>query len=271
MQKITGFGGMELRLIFALEQRKNQLFGIADAKRILGSSNASVWNVLKRLRKKKRVIRLQRGAYLFAPLRSGEEGFWTEDAFRVVPSLVKGDYYVGFVSAMNYWGMTEQLPVVVYVALTRQKSGLEAVQAKYVFVKKRRLGDFVPVSFGDTVVNVSSVEQTILDGLSFPEYCAGIAGVAKAIWFARKRMDWRKLISLARSGKSGAVVQRRLGYLLELLGLKRRAKELKPEEGFKGFAWLDSTAQKKEFEYDKNWGLKVNEGKRKLLEFQEGY
>ena len=267
MQKITGFGGMELRLIFALEQRKNQLFGIADAKRILGTSDATVWNVLKRLRRKKRVIRLQKGAYLFAPLRSGEDGLWTEDAFRVVPSLVKGGYYVAFVSAMNYWGMTEQLPVVVYVALTRQKRGLEAAQAKYIFVKKRRLGDFVSVSFGGTMVNFSSIEQTILDGLSFPEYCTGIAGVSKAILFARKRMGWQKLVSLAKGDKSA--VQRRLGYLLELLGFKKHAKKLNGE--FVGYSWLDPTGQKRDFEYSKKWGLKLNEKKRGLLEFMEGY
>ena len=268
MQKIKRFGEMELRLIFALEQQKDHLFGIADAKRILGSSDASVWNVLKRLVKKRRAIRLEKGVYLFAPLRSGERGLWSEDAFRVVPSLVKdGGYYVGFVSAMNYWGMTEQLPVVVYVALTRQKRGLAAVQARFVFVRKKRLGDIVPVSFGGMFVNLSSVEQTILDGLSFPEYCLGIAGIAKAIWFARKKIDWQKLLLLAKSEKK--VVRRRLGYLLEMLGLRKNAKRL--EGDFRGISWLDPSAQKSEVEYSRKWGLKVNEDKRKLLEFQEGY
>jgi len=163
--------------------------------------------------------------------------------------------------------MTEQIPIVVYVALTRQKRGLEAVQAKYVFVKKRRLGDFVPVPFGGTTVNVSSIEQTILDGLSFPEYCAGIAGVAKAIHFSRKNIDWGKLLRLAKNDRSA--VRRRMGYLLELLGLKRQANKLK--HGFAGFAWLDPTSQKTNFKYDKKWGLKVNEERRELLEFLEGY
>ncbi len=266
MQKIKSFGEMELRLMFALEQRKECLFSIADAKRILGSSDASVWNVLKRLAKKRRVIRLQRGAYLFAPMRSGEEGLWTEDAFRVVPTLVKNEYYVGFVSAMNYWGMTEQLPVVVYVALTCQKRSTQAVQAKFVFVKKKRMGDFVSVRFGSTNVNVSSVEQTVLDGLSFPEYCLGIGGVAKAIWFARKDINWQKLLSLAKNEKD--VVRRRLGYLLDLVGFKKRVNGLGGK--FSGYSWLDPSGQKQKFGYSKKWGLKVNAEKSDLLEFLEG-
>ncbi len=267
IQNIKKLGEMELKLIFALEKRKDNLFSVAYAKSILGTSNASVWNVLKRLKKKNRVIRLQRGAYLFAPMRSGEEGLWTEDAFRIVPELVRGNYYIGFISAMNYWGMTEQLPIIVYVALTRQKHSLEAVQAKYVFIKKRSLSDFVPISFGSAMINISSVEQTILDGLSFPKYCTGLEGVAKAIWFTRKKIDWEKLILLAKKDKS--IVRRRLGYTLVLLGLKKQAKEL--EFGYKGFAWFDPTAQKTNFKYCKKWGMKINIEGLKMLEFQKGY
>lgn len=268
MQKIKGLGEMELRLVFALEQRKEQLFTVDFAKKLLGSSDASVWNVLKRLRQKKRVIRLQRGVYLFAPMRSGYEGLWSEHAFKVVPSLIEGkQYYVGFVTAMNHWGMTEQLPIVVYVALTRQKRLVQAVQSKFIFVKKKKLGDFVPEDFGGVTVNVSSVEQTILDGLSFPAYCLGVAGIAKAIYFSRKRMNWKKLARLAVQNKSAA--RRRLGFLLEKLGFKKEARVFL--SSFKGFVWLDSAAQKKTFAYDPKWGLKVNVSDDRLLEVREGY
>lgn len=268
MQKIKGLGEVELRLVFALEQRKEQLFTIGDARRILGSSDASVWNVLKRLRQKRRVIRLQRGVYLFAPMRSGEEGLWSEHAFKVVPSLIKNEeYYVGFVTAMNYWSMTEQLPIVVYVALARQKRPVQAVQSKFVFVKKKTLGDFVSEDFGGVAVNVSSIEQTILDGLSFPAYCLGVAGIAKAIHFSRREMDWKKLVRLAVQDKSA--VQRRLGFLLEKLGFKKEASGLR--KAFAGFVWLDPAAQKKAFTYNAKWGLKINVSDDRLLEFKEGY
>ncbi len=122
IQKIR-FGEREVKLLFELEQEKTPVFSIAQAKQVLGTSDASVKNVLKRLKKKHRIIPLQKGLYLFAPLKSGVEGFWSEDAFRVVPFLVNlNDYYVGFISAMNYWGMTEQIPIVMHVAL-KAKTG----------------------------------------------------------------------------------------------------------------------------------------------------
>lgn len=268
IQKIKRFGEREITLLFALEQEKNPVFTIAQARKILGTSSASVKNVLKRLKKKRRIIPLQKGVYLFAPLKSGEKGLWSEDAFRVAPSLVNGkNYYIGFVSAMNYWGMTEQLPIVVYVALTCQKRSLQAVQARFIFVKKKRLGDFTQLSFDGTRVNMSSIEQTILDGLAFPQYCMGIEGMAKAIHFSGKRMDWKKLVKLAKQDRGA--IRRRLGFLLELLGFKKRAKALKKK--FSGFAWLDPTEQKESFACNKAWGLKVNIEKRRLLEFLEGY
>ena len=137
IQKLIGFGGKETKLLFWLEENEKSVFTFSEAREALGGSLASVKNVLKRLRKKKRVMHLQKGLYLFAPLKSGKEGFWSEDAFIVAKHLVgKENYSIGFLSAMNHFGMTEQIPVVVHVALERQKKPVEAVSVKFVFIKK---------------------------------------------------------------------------------------------------------------------------------------
>ncbi|MDO8553866.1 MAG: type IV toxin-antitoxin system AbiEi family antitoxin [Candidatus Micrarchaeota archaeon] len=268
IQNIKRFGEMELKLLFYLEQRESFIFSFKDAKNVLQSSDASVKNVIKRLRKKNRIICLQKGTYLFAPLRSGEKGLWSEHAFVIVPALVKTEnYYIGFISAMNYWGMTEQIPRTVYVALKRQKKVLEAVQTKFIFVKKPKLGDVTRETIQKTQINISSKEQTIIDALLFPEYCLGIEVVVGAIYSSRKSLNWDKFISLVKMEKS--IVRRRLGYLLEMLKLKKYSKRL--EEKFIGFNWLDHTSSKKVLLYSKKWGLKINISERELLNFMEGY
>jgi len=259
---------MELKLLFELEQRKNFIFTFAEAKSILKSSDASVKNIIKRLKKKKRIIRLQKGTYLFAPLKSGKEGYWSENAFIVVPYLVRTDqYYIGFLSAMNYWGMTEQIPQTVYVVIIRQKRALEAVQTKFVFVKKPKRGDIVKIEIQNSKVNISSKEQTIIDGLLFPQYCLGIDEIAKAIHSSKGELDWEKLIVIAKKEKS--IVRRRLGYLLDALGLKQYSKKL--EEKFVGFNWLDPKYSKRVLSYSKKWGLKINVAESDLLGFMRGY
>lgn len=267
IQKISRFGDKELKILFELEQKKNFVFTFQDAKKILRTSSASAKNVIKRLKRKKRILRLQKGLYLFAPLRSGEEGFWSEHAFAIVPYLVKSNqYYIGFLSAMNYWGMTEQIPMVVYVILNRQKKQMQAVQTSFIFVKRNKIGKHTKISFGDVKVNISTKEQTIIDGLLFPQYCLGICEIASAIYYLKKELNWKKLIEIAKGEKS--VVRRRLGYLLDLLGLKY-SKEL--EEKFVGFAWLDPSSQKRVIAYSKKWGLKLNTPENEILSLMRGY
>ncbi|MBI5046810.1 hypothetical protein HZC07_03700 [Candidatus Micrarchaeota archaeon] len=263
IQKIKRFGEKEIKLLFELEQRKSFIFTFKDTMQILKTSHASVKNVIKRLRKKNRIIGLQKGVYLFAPLKSGEEGSWTEHSFVVVPYLVKTEqYYIGFLTAMNYWGMSEQLPNTVYVALRRQKKALDAVQTRFIFIKKPRLGESVTETIQNTQVNISSKEQTILDALAFPEYCLGITEIVKGIFYSRKELDWEKLIYLAKKDKS--IVRRRLGYILELLKLKTYSKKL--EEKFIGFGRLEP-AVKSIINYSKKWGLKINISEKDLLNF----
>jgi len=193
---------------------------------------------------------------------------WSENAFIVVPSLVKtSSYYIGFLSAMNYWGMTEQIPQTVYVAINRQKRPLEAVQTRFVFVKKPKLGDTTQIEIQNVKVNISSKEQTIIDGLLFPEYCLGITEVAKAIHSAKDELNRKELTALAKKEK--VIVRRRLGYLLDSLNLKKLSKEL--EGKFIGFSWLDPNFQKKTFSYSKKWGLKINIPESDLLSFMGGY
>ncbi|MFH1200109.1 MAG: DUF6088 family protein [Candidatus Micrarchaeota archaeon] len=262
------FGERELALLFALEERNNGLFSFKDAKRILKGTAASVKNVLSRLAKKNRVIRLQKGSYLFAPLKSGPKGEWSEHSFLVAPALANTkNYYIGFLSALNHWGMTTQIPMTVFVALNRQKKSVKAVQTTFVFVKKRELGEFTQVKLGGTEVNVSTREQTIIDCLRLPQYCLGVSAAPEAIHSAASELDWGKLVSLAKAEKH--VVRRRLGYILELMGFKRHAKQL--EGSFQGFRWLDPSGPKHTIKYSKKWGLKLNLEEKQLLNFRQGY
>jgi len=266
-KKLLRFGERELKLIFAFEERKQRIFSISDAKKTLGGSDASVKNVLKRLAAKRRVIRIERGKYLFAPMESGKEGLWSEDSFAAVPYLEgKGDYYIGLLTALHYWGMTEQIPIVVYVITKKKKKSMEAFGARYVFVNMK-LGNSEEKEFAGTKVKISSREQTILDCLAHPEYSLGIAGISQGISSVRKELDWPKLVRLCLKEKE--VVRRRLGYLLELIGEGKHARKLKKR--FKGLVWLDPSSEKMRLGYSKEWGLILNVSKERLLEYQRGY
>jgi predicted transcriptional regulator of viral defense system len=67
-------------------------------------------------------------------------------------------------------------------------------------------------------VEISDLERTVIDGLRQPEYCGGVADVAKGLWMRHQDMQATKLVDYALRLGTGAVI-RRLGYLLELYAM----------------------------------------------------
>lgn len=210
-------GPQETRLLFSLEERDIGVFSTGDAKKILGTGQAAC-SVLSGLQQKGRVRRIEKGRYMLVPARAGPDGYWSEDYGAIVP-LLADKYYVAFLTAMDYWDMTEQIPRVVFVATPRRRKNpvVEFGYMKYQFVtlsEKKFFG--VVESDGNAKFSVSCREKTIVDGLMHPQYCGGIPEVAKAMWNARDEADWGKVAEMAeRTGVK--VVLQRLGYLSDVM------------------------------------------------------
>jgi len=262
MQKIR-LGNMELDALFALEESEAGVLTLSDLARTMHLSQEQAWKLASRLVRKKRLIRLKRGIYLFAPMKAGKKGIWTEDAFATVPKLMEGkEYYISFWSALNHYGLTEQIPVTVQVVTTSRLRTLDALQTRFEFTKVRRLGEWRDEMIGDKAVKVATIEQLVLDCLSLPEKSGGVKEASKALWTARKRLDWKKLEALASSSSDAA--RRRLGYLSELLGMRK----LKPGE-IVGWRWLDPSAPKRALNRSVKWGLLLNIPEKELLEWRD--
>jgi predicted transcriptional regulator of viral defense system len=259
-------GSNELKLLFTLEEEGKTVFGASDAHRILGTSDASIKNVLYRLRKKGRIEEIERGKYLLVPAKAGYQGSWSEVPFLIAPSLVN-PYYIGFWSALNYWNMTEQTPRTVFVATTKRKRNLEYGPTKFEFVtlSKDRFSGFVEGEIAGSKFNISSREKTVLDCLMYPRYCGGLGEAVKGIWNGRKEIDFAKALNLAKRLGISAVI-RRLGYILEVLNIEKQAREEIASIKFLGYRWLDPLAPKR-FEksrYSPRYGLMLNRTKEEL-------
>lgn len=269
MTQSINLGPQENRLLLALAEKGISVFSFDEAKDILQTSNQSVRHVLMDLTRKGRLQRIQRGKYLLVPEKAGRELYWAESPWVIVPHLIDV-YYVGFWTAMNYWGMTEQIPYTVFVATTKRKNSLKFGNQKFEFVtlSKKKFFGFVEQKASKTeTFNISSKEKTIVDGLIHPEYCGGIPEVAKAMWNARDDVNWSTVLEMSkRVGVS--VVLRRLGYLLNILEIEQGiAHDLK--NAFKGYHFLDPNATKERLSYSKEYGLIINRNKNRLLGWRE--
>jgi predicted transcriptional regulator of viral defense system len=261
-------GDKENRLLLTLEENKKEIFTFQDAQKILQSSNSSVKNILYNLNNKNCIQRIEKGKYLLVPAKAGYDKKWTEEPWIIIPHLIK-EYYVGFWTAMNYWGMTEQIPNTFFVVTTKRKRKLKFGYQKFQFVRfpRSKFFGYTEEVRGKTKFNISTREKTIIDGLMHPEYSGGVSEVAKAIWNSRKELNWKLLYEMARKTKK-SVILRRLGYLITILEIKDDTNsiiDLIKKESFKGYRFLDSTESKKISEYSKKYGLMINRTKNDLL------
>jgi predicted transcriptional regulator of viral defense system len=262
-RKIT-LGPRELTLLFTLEKEKSSVFTFTRAHEILKTSTPSVKNVLLRLRRKGRIEEIEKGKYLLIPAKAGYEGSWSEVSYVLVPHLIE-PYYVGFWSALNYHGMTEQVPNTVFVATVKRKRDLQYGPTRFEFVtlSRKKFFGFTKENAVGGAFNISSLEKTIVDCLLYPRYCGGLDEAVKGIWNARRELDFTKLLEFSERVRVN-VVLRRLGYILELLRLERSVSTQIASNGFKAFMWLDPLGPKKALEYSAKYGLMINRTKEEL-------
>lgn len=252
------FGELETKALFALEEAEARVITSSELGRMLKLSKNRTNKLVWQLVRKKRLIRIRRGIYLFAPLKAGPKGNWSEEAFVVLSELLKKDYYIGYWAALNQYGLTEQIPWVVQVVTTRRRRSFEAAGAKFEFIKVGKLGKWQEERIAGKNVRMGTVEQLIIDCLTHPEYCGGVKEAAKALWNARNKINWKMLRQLAVRSKDAT--KRRLGFLLELLGLP----SLRLEREFIGWRWLDPSTAKTVKEKSVKWALILNLSKAEL-------
>jgi len=261
VQRIN-FGGLETKLLFQLEMAETKFVTTAQIMETIGISRTRANKLAWQLAKKKRLLRITKGLYLFAPFKAGPKGHWSEDQFVIVSKIMgKRMHYIGFWSALNYYHLTEQIPLITQVVVTQKMRKTSFSNIKLEFIKLKRLGEWHEERIGNEIIKIASIEQLMIDCLTYPAYCGGMIEVSKALWEARNTIDWKKLKKLV--SKSKNVVKRRLGYLLELHNIHK----LKIKDSFSGWRWLDSSRQKIVKEKSLKWGLLLNSTTKELKDW----
>ena len=270
-KKIRTLGEIGSDFLTELTRQGKRIFTFEDAAKAYGNSNGRLREFLSTLAKQRWLQRLEKGKYLILPFEAGREGEWTEHEFIIASYLIK-PYYIGFRSALNYYGYTEQVSRVVFLASSRRKlkSSLEisGVTYRFICVSDRKFFGTIEVSLDGYRVNISDREKTIVDCLDRLEYCGGIPEVAKALYYGRDELDFAKMAEHARKNGNRAVSQR-LGYLMEKLGYGTGdAIALLRENISNSYAPLDTLAIR-QGKYVQRWKVIVNVSENELLEWKE--
>lgn len=126
----------ELEFISRFELRGKTFFSRYEIKGFFNSDNEM--NVyLHRLRKKRRIIKLNRSKYMLIPVKAVDRK-WSEHPFIIIDEMMDGkDYCIVGKAAAYHWGLIDQIPFVYEVYNTRMHKDIEIFHTRLRFKKRR--------------------------------------------------------------------------------------------------------------------------------------
>jgi predicted transcriptional regulator of viral defense system len=260
MQNITRSPLGRVEAQFLAKIGTHPTFSIEDARRVLGhKKDDPTRQFLERLQTKGWIRRIRRGRFAVIPLSSGEDRTPQLHEFIVAMELVS-PAAIAYWSALNHHGMTEQLPRTVFVAtnhpVRRPPGEVLGVNYKIVSLRPEKFFGIVKDWIDETPFMVTDREKTIIDGLDLPQYAGGVEEIGKALSTAWAQLNEAKLREYAAKIGNSAVAKR-LGFLMETLGLGDVEKLRKAAILAPGFSPLDPTLPR-HGKYNRRWGLLIN-------------
>lgn len=148
-----------------------------------------------------------------------EKGKYCRHNFKdhfVIGSFVVSDGIISYWNAMNYNGLTEQIPNVIFIKTSKSKQNTSYFGIKYIFsIKKSQcISGFKTEGYGNHQFRISNVERTIVDCFDKPWLSGGYAEIIKA--FYKANLSARKLVKYCKE-ENNIALTKRLAFLTEFL------------------------------------------------------
>lgn len=222
--KITSktLGPIETNIVGRLTYEKKTIITAEDLDQLFNLSPEDRKQIVFRLKKKKILMPIKRGIYVFSPLEAGPAGTGVDEL--LIPPLFfpKNNYYIGYSTMFNYYGFTEQLFQTVYVLNTsmRMEKIICGISYKFLKVPENRMYGLEVIKVRDADVIVSSKERTLIDLLYFNKPVGGISGAVQALKqiIEEKKCNISKLVEYAACFPN-ITTRKRIGVMLDNLGV----------------------------------------------------
>jgi len=221
--------------------RKNNLsvFRIKDISLLINTGRTRAYNIIKSLKKKGAIETVRPGLYAL----KGTHEF-------VIGASLNWPSYLSFWSALNYYGLTDQMPKIIFFASTKYMKPVK--NFRYVVLNTKRFFGYGTI--GDMVI--AEKEKAVIDSLLLPRYISSMRELYSGIESHLHELDIDKIIHYALRINSKAVI-RRLGFILDECKIRKKQLELLSKNKGKGYELLDPTINKKN-NFNKKWLLDIN-------------
>ncbi len=215
------------------------------------------------LKKKRVLISIKRGVYIFVPLDAVPTGRRVSEF--IIPPIFfpQNDYYIGYSTMFNYYNFTNQQFQIVYtlnpkVSKTRIIAGLSF---RFIKVSSQKMYGLEKISIKGKEVIVSSKERTLVDLIYYNKPVGGIDAAADILEgiVKEEKCDIKKFISY--SVRFPVIkTRKRIGLVLEKAGISETllsplAKSVKKTS-------LISFSNNRKGKINEKWRVIVNDSQR---------
>ena len=228
-------------VVETLRKSRKAVFTPKDIAKITGLNGSKVYVLISRLYKRGMIFKPMKG---FISL--------SQDPF-IISSQLYPPSYISFITALYLHGKIQQVIDRIFIVTPKKRKQIAAIfemDVHFVTLKRAMMFGYKKVRKESSYVVLADVEKAIIDCLYLPRYCrlVDVFDILKE----GADMDVGRLIEYAKMSKSEAV-ERRLGYLLDLVGIKH---DLRPKN--KSTYKLNPRIKAKG-EFDNKWRIYVNE------------
>lgn len=243
-------------------QNGRDYFDFAEATIALpNSSTSALKELLSDMVKRGLLMRLRKGLYYRIPYEQDADSFMP-DWHLIAEPLTKGaEHYIGYYSALQIHNLITQPSLREQIVVSRQfkpsKLLIKKTTFQFIYHNEKHFFGSKKIWIDNfSKVKCSDLEKTIIDCLFKPDYAGGIVEIARAIYSARKKLDFDKLYEYACRFKSQAVIKR-MGFLLELLEVESGITEKLRKGITKSYVRLD-TELPESGKLNSRWSIQQN-------------
>lgn len=219
---IEALGKKEVELIARLTYEKKDIVTVEELDAFLPPDFKYRKQLVYTLKKKKILIPIKRGVYIFVPLDAVPTGRSVNEF--LIPQIFfpKKNYYIGYSTAYNYYSLTEQLFQVIYVLNTyySQKRLINGITFKFIRVSPECLYGLETIKIEETEVFISSKERTLVDLIYFNKPVGGIKPAMEIFKekVKKNQCNLKKVVQYAAKFPN-ITTRKRIGVCLEATGV----------------------------------------------------
>lgn len=207
-----------------MQTRRLEIVRLWDLQAQLRLSPDQEHQFLKRLTRNGFIISLQQGIYL-VPNKIPAGGFWQPNSNYVILKLMElynAKYYIGGMSAIQYYGLTTQIPneITIFNDKINAKKIIGAQTFNLIKVKNKKLSARVAIKLknGEGEIFIATFAQTLLDAVHYWKRLGTLPDAYD--WIKQNIKDEALITELVKLAcqYSNIITIRRIGFCLENLG-----------------------------------------------------